>query len=421
MPTRKITARNTKGYNAIGFVAKDVEYNPAANATYLDFVEKAPIGTVGIFKLVSGDETKATRVSTALADGDKFFIAQVMLDRREQFEGVQHVKKTPTFDYKDLTKKGSAGFVLPVKQVTAVGFDGTKGDLVADGGTLSKYDDVEIAIIDLTVADLSYPTWNFNVNAKAGETIKSAAYKLVNKVNDPLDLQNKEFGSIVSAEVLVAGTATAETPTFDVVNGEVTVEASAAPVVTAGGELRLGGATGGTYLVESVVGTTVTLSSPFAGKTATGLAGDIMTATTHLGIRFTSIYEGSHFRVAVKGEITDSDVSYITPFSIGSGGRTEVERLEYEANIFEGVTTVNAAFKERYGELTTFRSSALAYDVIRLQYRKASISKAIVNSEDVHYGYVDFAAPITTGAPASEGFVDATASPLAIVKTALGV
>ena len=271
----------------------------------------------------------------------------------------------------------------------------------------------------MTTPNLPYPTWSYSFNAKANSNTSDIAFGIASKVNDPLEMQNKEYGSIVSAEVVVEGTETPITPTLTVEQGSNVATASATVTLAPGTIIRIGAEA--SYEVVSSSGTSVVLSSNYVGKSESGVSAVGITALTNIGIKFTALYEGVHFRIATKGELEDTEVSYVVPFTVGSGGRDEVARFEYEANVFGGETTGNAAFADRYGEVTNFTSSSYAYDVFKLSYKKEFKSTAIPNTVGNHLGYVELVAPLTSGAPSDEGYEDATASPRAAIKTALGL
>jgi hypothetical protein len=415
MPITKITSRRTKGHKATGFAAAAVAYTSAT--TFKAFGDTATVGAVGIFKLAGTDEGDATRVTSALSAGDKFFFAQILSKSGSTSNTPDGIKKSPVLDFGSLPFINYAAFSAPVLQSSYVGYDGTKGDFETSTGVISRYDDFEVAILDMTTPNLPYPTWSYSFNAKSNSTTSDIAFGIAAKVNDPLEMQNKEYGSIVSAEVVVEGiSGTSITITVEQgSNAAVTSTSGIAP----GTILKIGAEA--SYEVVSSSGTNVVLSSNYVGKSESGVSAVPITGLTNIGIKFTALYEGVHFRIATKGELEDTEVSYVVPFTVGSGGRDEVARFEYEANVFGGETTGNAEFAERYGEVTNFTSSSYAYDVFKLSYKKEFKSTAIPNTVGNHLGYVELIAPLTSGAPSEEGYEDATASPVAAIKTALGL
>lgn len=419
MSTRRIVTRSTLGQNAEVFIAKDLAY--PNDTTYQEFVELGEVGETAIFIVpASGDETQATKATAALSATDRFFIAQIQSKKDSNLPRDRYAKKTSSFLLSELTKKTITDFVLPVQQVTHVGYNGISGD-VDFGGGIVKNTEYEIAILETTEGFQPYPTWSYNYVAKSSDTEYSVLNSIVEKVNNTLDFENKENPSIVRAEVIGTGTATTIGTTLTVTQDENIVVSAAAPTLAIGDALRIGGASGGIYLVTDISGNNITLSTPYQGKDASEVAGDVITGFTALGIQITAKEESTVFRIAVRGELVDSSVSYTTPFVAGSGFRGHVETLEYTGNIYDGETTINAQFAERYGSLTTFRNTSLAYDVVHLGYRFSAASKGVYNSEDVNFGNIYIAAPKTSGVPADSDYSNASASPLATIKTVLGL
>jgi len=424
MPVRKPISKRTRGYNATTFIGEAVAYNPSTNPLYKDFVDKAPLGTVGLFKIpLNGDESSATRVAGSLSEGEKFFIAQVMSNVGDNRGAGPHIKKSKTLDLKSISRKTKNDFILPASQLTHIGYNGVGGDLEFVSGAIVRDYDYSIAILETSEENQPYPTWQYNYQPKSSDTSKDIAFGIAEKANNPFSLQNKEASPLVTIEVLIKGQEGAITETFDVEEGSNVIVASAASHgLIVGDILQLTvGTSKVSYLVEKVDTTDITLNTGFIGKTATGLAGDILTAIEAVGLQIKSIYEDVHFRVSVRGELEDSAIYYTSPYSVGSGSRTQVERMEYEGNIFDGGTTIHAKYAPKYGELNRFRKDEYAYEVINLQYVAEYESVAIPNTTDSHLGYIEFALPITSGALTDEGYVNAPASPLSAVKSALGL
>ena len=419
MSVRRIKSRTTEGLNADIFITKGLAYSVLAD--YKTFGDSAADGEFGVFLLVDGDDQNAAIKSTALASGDEFFIAQSQLSPRD---GSKVIKKTRRMLFDDIlaSRKKKSGFVLPTKQVSHVGYNGSGGDF--ETAAIAKDDEFGFSVLLTTEGYQPFPTWNFTYSAKTNDTNVEVADGIIRQVNDPQSLQNKENSTVVKAETLLEGTDTAISggETLTAVYGEpLVVSSGATHGVVAGDYLRIGGAGEGSYLVKEVAGANITLFSNFVGTAGAGLAGDIMTAITATGIQVTTLEEQDHFRLAVKSELSDTSISYTTPFKQGSGYRDHITNLEYEGQIFDGTKTVNAAFNEKYGEQTNYRNSTYAYDLYILPSRGTESSKAIPNTETTHFANLIIAAPLDAATPANdEGYVDAPASANTELDTIFG-
>lgn len=415
--SRRIRSRVTRGLNSLSYVAKDLNYT--SQPTYEAFALNAEIGEIGVFLVGSNrDEAKAVLKTTALAANDTFFIAQITAKKGTD---ERSIRKSPQHKFSEFVSITESPFNISVLQQTCIGYDGTSGDLEVSG--IEKYDEFQVTVIENTQLYQPFPTWGYNYQAKSGDDKIDIFLNLAKNINNPLRLENKENGKIVSAEVIADGTYTVigGTETLTVTKGSnIIVSSGTSHGLSTGDLLRVGGSLGGVYKVIGVSGAEITIETPYQGTSGTGIQGDTLSATQSVGLRLTALEEGVHFNVALKVLLSDTPVSYKIPFNKGSGVRDHIKNFEYEGDIFDGTTTVNAQFREKFGQQVSFRLVNAAYDVINFSYRKGEKSAAPPVGETVHYGYMDIASPLTS-VPANElGYTQVTNSPRANLKTIFG-
>jgi len=408
---RRIPRRVTEGQNARVFIAKDLAYS--TEATFGDFVDNAVDGEVGIFLYTSAmnSEEEATIRTTLLTAADVYFVAQKQIGEESL------VKKTSPCSFGDLLTKHKEDFCNPVLQISAIGYDGTSGD-ISDGIVSVDINDIfELGVIETTEGHQPYPTWSYQYTARANDAIEDAVSNLMAQINDPQTLTNKENESLVIAEMLGTGTAQGGVYTAAVTNGSANVTTSGAHGLLANEFVEIAGVV---YKIKSVpTTTTMILYSLYVGVTNATAASDGISVFTATGLRLTAIETQTTFSITLKEEFRDVTSSLVTPFKYGSGHLEHLVNLEYEGQIFDGTTTVNAEFQEKWGKQEDYRNSTLAYEIMQIDNLKGAESKALRNSNDTQISHNVIAAPITSGASAP--YSNAAASPLATIKTVLGL
>jgi len=171
--------KTTKGFNAEVIVAKAVAYTD--DATYDLFVVNAVEGEIGVFNA----NTKATLSGVLNAPaGTEIFIAQ----KRDAL-----IHKTTVIRLEANVVTRSA-YSAAVKQVSTVTITTPNSPVVTKG------DVYELVLIDQTMVQQPFPTSNFEVYAKAGETQAALTARLAAKINDPKDGGNY-YSQIATAAV----------------------------------------------------------------------------------------------------------------------------------------------------------------------------------------------------------------------------
>ena len=138
-----------------------------------------------------------------------------------------------------------------------------------------------------------------------------------------------------------------------------------------------------------------------------------------LGIRVEAIETQLSFALTAKEGFRDALIRLTTPFKYGSGFREDVRYIEYEGQIFDGTTTVNAMFRDEHGRQVDYANATFAYDYFHLDFLKRFESKGYKHSEDTQESQVLVAAPMDS-APGGD-YDAAGASPIGELATVFGL
>lgn len=348
------------------------------DTTFAAFIANAPEGEMGVFL-----DTGAVRTTALTAAVNKFFIAQ----KRDGF-----INRTPVLDFNDIFRKLQTDYVAPVKQISTLGYNGTSGDLGFNftAATQSNTLTYGISVRETTPGNQPFPIQEgyATVNTTTADEYTVLA-SIVSQLNGDFDYERTEPDKFVKAEILSNGAITEFAATADpiLVNGSVTVNFVAAVTIATGALVIFRGAV---YKVALGVtaGTVITLDRPYQGvsetidvDTTVNLAGTMAytSGTNLLGVRFTSIENESHFKIAGNTGLQFDTVTAITPWLLGSGAGTQIYELEsVQGIIFDGVgSTRNAAFREDYGQPTLFASKTGTYHQIFLDLAPKVLPSAV--------------------------------------------
>jgi hypothetical protein len=343
---------------AVFVTALGVDYTD--DTTFAAFIANAVEGEIGVF---NGDGTVRT---TALTAGTTFFVAQ-------KKDG--EVSKTPVLNFNDIYRKVRATYVAPTRQITAIGYNGTTGDLSYSFTGASNTNPLEFGFTarETTPGNQPFPVQEARVvvtSATADEYAVTA--QLVAIFNAQFDYERTEPDRFAYAEILSNGVTTEMTvnPTFS--NGSVNFTTSASTTFATGSYIQIRGvmykiAVGGT-------GTSFTLDRPYTGvsetidvATTVNLANTVVfvNGTTALGIKITGSFDETHFLMTLETGLADSPITTLQAWSQGSGSGPIIVEVEKEGRFFNGLgSTVNAAFAEDYGLSTLFARSTGTYDQI---------------------------------------------------------
>lgn len=268
-----------------------------------------------------------------ISDGDTYHIVQG--------KGAgKPLMKSPAI-VKGSEKITSKQFVAPTQQITAVGYNGTSGSLVA-ANNQSYF--IKIRKNDNDAGNRSQPFSLFaQYKTGAAASQQELAFGLVKNGirNMLLEPANGYLRFEVLSDTASGGLGTTTTAT--VAYGSKTVTLAAAGTAAVGDILTLGGAA---YVIDAITGAVVTLNIPYQGETATGVvAGYNPTAGTNFGVRLRGVqapFDVTSFRNYYVNRFTASfsdenvDITHIQGASEGNGTWQRVALDEYMNYGYEG-------------------------------------------------------------------------------------
>jgi hypothetical protein len=399
-------SKNLAGLNAQGFV---VSAALAGETTYSAFVDTAPAGEIGVF-LESGALN-----TDALVAGERFFIAQKR--GGVNFNGATEVfvHKTPLIDF-DKCVFSKTDYDAPVVQVTTVGYNGTAGSSLNIDLTVPGTQELVISARCTSPGNQPFPVEEGRgISTRVTDVEYDVVSQMVKDINGVFDYERNQDDSFIFAEILSNGSQAAlPAVTLTTNNGDTLMTYSGAHGLSAGDYI---GVLGVLYKVaDAPSSVTINTTIPFAGVSQSGLAAGTTTsthgtvtyvdATTELGVRLTATDNDTHFVVSVQDDLEGATVTETTAWNQGSGDGPSIVEWEKEAIIFSGVgSTVNAAFKDDYGQPTAIAAAASNYDTYFIDISQALAPSAgspvaITN----HLGHVMIAA--VTGGGGIAGSLD---------------
>lgn len=385
-------SKSLEGLNAVGFVSPAVAYTAATTYAAFAALSSNPAlnGQLAIINAV----TNAVR-TTALAVGDKFFIAQLV-------DGA--VKKTPVmvFGEANNTRVRKTVYNAPVKQRTIVGYNGTSGSLGVVAPTPPDTNTYVLSVRDTSPSTQPFPIQEGRITAtKAGTSVFDLTAALVYDLVNAPDYEKNSDVSFIRAQIITNGTPAAiatVTATFN--EGSTTVTFSGAHTAVVG-DIIVIAALGWTYKVVAVNSSTVLqLDRPYAGPSVTTAAGGVskVTAITATGISLEAIVEDTTFVVSLGGELSGATVTFTTPWKQGAGAPFQVAAMEDQTQVMDGYTTLNAQWPQDYGQPTKFvgnpETSTLTYNQYVIQAYNKTESMAYPNENTASQSNVIIACPV---------------------------
>lgn len=311
---------------------------PAAGTVVTD--ANLALGAVVLTDL--GNRRLNAAAYTALVNGDQFRIVQ------GKGIGVP-LMKTPVLT-KGKIKLTISKFKSAVQQVTIIGFNGTTGALPVANDTNFF---IKIRKRDNDAANRSQPFSLFAGPVRTDATGTQAELATLLIANGYLNFKDEPANHYLKFEAIVnnAGATDGTATTASVTNGSKGVVLNAAPTtMVAGDYIRFGSTVNDpVYLITSIVGTALTLNSPYVGDTATGVTIEYVTAalaaTADFGVKVTGIqapFDVNQFRdyYANRFTATFSDpnilVTHLVGAFNGNGMWQQVAMDEYLSYGYEG-------------------------------------------------------------------------------------
>lgn len=197
--TKRRYFKSTKGENAEVIVGKPLAYT--TQATIALFEANAAVGEIGVY-----DGTTNALITTAMAAGQKFYTA--IMYQVNNFGVLQNqMFKTTTTVY-DTTRTRRTAYIAPVKQVTTITVSAamvTYLNALIAAQTPNNLDNTinyaSITTIETTPGNEPYPTidWDYEFSNPAGVTVNSILTAIVARINNPLDIVQKDDGQQYTA------------------------------------------------------------------------------------------------------------------------------------------------------------------------------------------------------------------------------
>lgn len=277
-----------------------------------------------------------------LADGEQFFVIQGR-------GATQPLMKSPILT-KGKTKLTISKFKSAQQQVTSVGFNGTTGALPIANNTNFF---IKIRKRDNDAANRSQPFSLFAGPVRTDNTGTQAELASLLIQNGYLNFKDEpanhylRFEAICDNAGATDGTATTATAT----NGSLGVVLNAAPTtMVAGDYIRFGSTVNDpVYLITSIVGTALTLNSPYVGTTGAGITIEYIAAasaaTANFGVKVTGNvdpfdvnqwrdYYANRFTVSFSD--TNTLITHLQGAFNGNGVWQQVAMDEYLSYGYEG-------------------------------------------------------------------------------------
>ncbi|CAM6001147.1 unnamed protein product [Sphagnum balticum] len=199
MYTQRRYFKSTKGENAEVIVGSPVAYT--TQATIALFEANAAPGEIGIY-----DATANTLLTTALAAGQKYYTA--VMWQINSFGIIKNQLYKSSVTAYDATRTRRTAYIAPVQQVTTISFSAAfvtyTNALIAAQIPYSITDYVNyagITTIETTPGNEPYPTidWDYEFDNPANVTVNSILTAIVARINNPLDIAQKDDGQQYSA------------------------------------------------------------------------------------------------------------------------------------------------------------------------------------------------------------------------------
>lgn len=369
--------------------------------------QDAAKSTGGISTLNDGEIGIFTPAGTRVTEATAATINRFIIVKKTPSGGIPLV--SGVIDKRTITRATRGLYIASADQISYIGYDGTTGSIELFNE--NKYH-VRISIRQGRTSAhgglyLKHAFYTSDANATQFEIAHNLLKALsVEFTKEPDRIIKSEMLSDDAGAALGAGT-------LSVVNGsKYIVASSASHALVAGDVVRIGGTTTAipVYVVDTVNGTEIKLTTIYQGTTATGVAGEELTATTGaFGIKLTGVSQP--FRVGKLDQdgqplifdITLEDFGattyrYTAP-TAGSGNERQIKSLEFFAQGNEGNYL-------RMGEPLVFPGRTEAsgnYDMIDLEIQEVYKDSMVAGPIDKQF---TLAIPQTTPAYAVTGTAD---------------
>jgi len=362
---RERYSRNTQGWNAQGLFEQGDGAGAASppslvSATLQDLIYTGLAGEIGAF------DADGVATLAAPAAGAELYFAQKNTDG--------NIKKTTTLVGGQFTAIQTLADA-PAKQKDLV--------FPLNINIVGGLQEFVLSARNTTPANQPFPVQEGRAIVRSGSpTDIDIALKIVEDINNSLDYErNADNGFVaVNAVTDAPGDPTIVGTTFTYTDGSDQIFVPGVDITTE--PLAIPGnyiinrevVTGATYMVQKIVSATfdavtgnsvIIINPAYSGAWANGSIGSPGTETTavtdifyadkagmdaaNVGITLLGKDELTHFDTNVSEDLGDAVVTTITDWNFGSGDSWQVASIEDECAVFDGWTTVNAAWVRDFG------------------------------------------------------------------------
>jgi hypothetical protein len=253
---------------------------------------------------------------------------------------------------KNVTAYKAKVAITAVEQVTAIGYDGTTSTLKIDPISSNQYIGRILLQGEQNTSGNRDMYKQFDYMSDASATQSEIAQGIQTSLIANFKKMPDRYAKF---EMIASATSTSNASTFVAVYGStvVTTGSDISATAVAGSFLRFAaGVAGGTaavYEVASSTSTTVTLTVPYQGASASFLTNTVSTMTSaiglagNFGVKITGVaksyspgkfrYYKNRFKVLLTSDFGTTTVTYITGANEGSGTTEQIQDLEW---LFQG-------------------------------------------------------------------------------------
>ena len=377
---RRRYSLSTKGINAQGFVgaAAPAAALPATEGA-IAFEQTTPAGVV---TYVAG---------TALVAANSYRVVQLQ-------DG--EIRGTISFKGSDILAITNVDYTAPVKQIDEIAFTAATVLTFLQTAGLKEF---SFASRDTTPSNQPFPVIEGSVAVRdITTTTEALVLALISAFNNTPDYENnrdEQFAYAYAKAGVTGGPATATVTGVGKAGSNLIGVVSVAPIPA--GSLIVQGAYVYTAANTAAIGDNLYVVQPLiidAVAVAAAGAGDALAAPTAIAIAAAA--DDVHFSTAMGSDLLDfGTLTTAQAWVAGSGVAEDVREIEKEFEVFQGATTINAQWKEDFGEPTSFVEAAGTYALNVIKYKKTTASMAFANEMAHHVGYIMLATKGTT-APA---------------------
>jgi len=345
-------------------IGSDVAVGSATNPA------NVPNGAIAVFKADGGLLTAGETID----DAAEIYLCQGVAT------GLSPVI-TARIQGKNIKKWDGQAYNAATRKIQTLGFIGGSNTYSLPTGNSTSY---SLIVMDTTQGFEPYPRYPYAIKTDSTATPFEVGDEFCLVINEtPTTTINEYKEAIVYANVIVdvSSSAIGGSETLTVTDGSAVVTSSGTShALVAGDYVRIGSATDDlypVYKVSSVDGATITLTRPFRGTSASGVAaGELSAAPTssdEAGIQFISLVDNGNFEVSTAGSLEGTPLTNSTALVFSNGTGTQVSTMERKLLGMKGI--FNTIWYPQ--NFPTFANTAYNYDLYTIEVDNSYLDKGI--------------------------------------------